>query len=820
MAQQASSPTPELPLAIDTDVSAKYRGAWCEGSIKHVQRALNIKVTFDGNGGSHVVKQEQIRGSIKLNAAVQAQHPTTGTWNKATINRINDASVYTVRFHDGDERQLKRGSVTLMGPAHYEDGQTLGDFPLTDPEFFADEAAQEDGPRKRRRESGNLNPDGAPLDAPSPPPSAVKEAPIPSGTVREVVLVQNEEGEMAWPAMVVPQAEVTKAMLSGEACNKARQLVVRFFEDNLYSIIEATDARVLKRGTKPFVDQLRNASFQQSTAVQRALRYLDRGVLPSGFKWDTWREDGIVTTPVKTPAPPEPEPESPTIDWTPDPVEEGKFKADYAAYCQLKGIKIKRPPVLSFKDLDLFRLFTLVQREGGSASVYEKHLWKSLYMELGFKTLPTSGIHCITQAYEKYLSGFEKHKAELANPAPKPEPVDPVADAVPEAVIAPVPMETPPRSRRSRREVQKEEPSPAPAPVVAATPPPAEPAVISDAKIKAEEVPEPKPTPTRDRDRERERRNKRSRRSGGARARAKPRGSTTGPAEEDEEDGLADASAPPPGVVPDEAVPEAMEVDVAGPDIEPLLPAVESVPLMEEPDNDLISTPQRVRSRDRGANERSERENDPSITAETPEYELLFQHSIGSCVRAMHKDGKFYQATIVRRGLHVSAEPSKQARYLVHFNNWGSRFDDWVDDTQIRTLAQSPRRSRNGKRDRAGERARRRRDVGEEGALDVDADMAKESRPKKPTQRCYAIICRRLKCYSPGCPVKARLLETKGRRAAVWSTEEFNRLDISDKLNVLRERYMQHFKALKLLAAKRRREPEPLPVALPTAVVA
>ena len=37
-----------MPFELGTDVSAKYRGAWCEGVVKHVQRSLNIKVYSDG----------------------------------------------------------------------------------------------------------------------------------------------------------------------------------------------------------------------------------------------------------------------------------------------------------------------------------------------------------------------------------------------------------------------------------------------------------------------------------------------------------------------------------------------------------------------------------------------------------------------------------------------------------------------------------------------------------------------------------------------------------------------------------------------------
>lgn len=37
-------------------------------------------------------------------------------------------------FPDGDERTLRRSAVTVMGPQHFQEGQTLGAFPLIDPD--------------------------------------------------------------------------------------------------------------------------------------------------------------------------------------------------------------------------------------------------------------------------------------------------------------------------------------------------------------------------------------------------------------------------------------------------------------------------------------------------------------------------------------------------------------------------------------------------------------------------------------------------------------------------------------------------------------
>ena len=55
--------------------------------------------------------------------------------------------------------------------------------------------------------------------------------------------------------------------------------------------------------------------------------------------------------------------------WTADPEEERRFYRAYNHFCRQKGTVLKRTPMLGFRDLDLFRLHSLVQREGGFEQV-------------------------------------------------------------------------------------------------------------------------------------------------------------------------------------------------------------------------------------------------------------------------------------------------------------------------------------------------------------------------------------------------------------------------------------------------------------------
>jgi hypothetical protein len=93
---------------------------------------------------------------LKLQLRVQAPHAATDTTKPATIQKLTDQSSYTVRFADGDERTLRRSAVMPMGPSHFEEGSSLGDFPLTDPDTFGQSAKLDSGRKRRRISDGRL----------------------------------------------------------------------------------------------------------------------------------------------------------------------------------------------------------------------------------------------------------------------------------------------------------------------------------------------------------------------------------------------------------------------------------------------------------------------------------------------------------------------------------------------------------------------------------------------------------------------------------------------------------------------------------------
>jgi hypothetical protein len=122
-------------LPIGTDVSAKYKGAFCEAKIKKMSRYVKCKLTLKHNNNTVTVDDDVITsGTLRVGASVSLKH--AGQACEATIQKILDQSQYTVVFDDGDEATLKRNSLCLKSGKHFAESETLDQLPLTNPEHF------------------------------------------------------------------------------------------------------------------------------------------------------------------------------------------------------------------------------------------------------------------------------------------------------------------------------------------------------------------------------------------------------------------------------------------------------------------------------------------------------------------------------------------------------------------------------------------------------------------------------------------------------------------------------------------------------------
>ncbi|XP_023254647.1 AT-rich interactive domain-containing protein 4A-like, partial [Seriola lalandi dorsalis] len=139
-------------LTVGTDVSAKYRGAFCEAKIKTVKRMVKVKVTLKGESTSQVVQDDQVKGPLRVGSTVEVK-TNEGLSSEAVISKLTDASLYTVVFDDGDEKTLRRTSLCLKGERHFAESETLDQLPLTNPEHFGTPVMGKKSNRGGRRSS-------------------------------------------------------------------------------------------------------------------------------------------------------------------------------------------------------------------------------------------------------------------------------------------------------------------------------------------------------------------------------------------------------------------------------------------------------------------------------------------------------------------------------------------------------------------------------------------------------------------------------------------------------------------------------------------
>ncbi|XP_078138618.1 AT-rich interactive domain-containing protein 4A-like, partial [Centroberyx gerrardi] len=109
-------------LTVGTDVSAKYRGAFCEAKIKTVKRMVKVKVNLKGESTSQVVQDDQVKGPLRVGSTVEVK-TNEGLSSEAVISKLTDASLYTVVFDDGDEKTLRRTSLCLKGERHFAESE-------------------------------------------------------------------------------------------------------------------------------------------------------------------------------------------------------------------------------------------------------------------------------------------------------------------------------------------------------------------------------------------------------------------------------------------------------------------------------------------------------------------------------------------------------------------------------------------------------------------------------------------------------------------------------------------------------------------------
>ncbi|XP_058808963.1 AT-rich interactive domain-containing protein 4B isoform X2 [Phymastichus coffea] len=378
-------------LSVGTEVSAKYKGAFCEAKIRKVVRSVKCRVTYKQGLGTSTVTDDQIKGTLRVGASVEAKHNDRKEYVDATITKIQDCSQYTVVFDDGDITTLRRTALCLKSGRHFAESETLDQLPLTHPEHFGNPVI---GGRRGRRSRQTHNDSGS--------TSGGKEGPETEPEIGRVVCVElgdKKKKDNWFPGLVVaPTAQDTVRIRVRD------EYLVRSFKDARYYTVPKKEATEF---TKDLVNKIENSTLK--VAVEKALLFLEKNELPPH-----WDRDSLFGTAVSSGnSDSDAELDSDSSDDEPRE-EKDHFVAQLYKFMDDRGTPINNCPMIGNEDIDLYRLFRAVYKLGGYNRVTNQNQWKLITRRLGFSMQNNASTHnLVKQAYKKFLHSFEDFYRKL-----------------------------------------------------------------------------------------------------------------------------------------------------------------------------------------------------------------------------------------------------------------------------------------------------------------------------------------------------------------------------------------------------------------------
>ncbi|XP_054832534.1 AT-rich interactive domain-containing protein 4B isoform X1 [Eublepharis macularius] len=383
-------------LTVGTDVSAKYRGAFCEAKIKTAKRLVKVKVTFRHDSSTVEVQDDHIKGPLKVGTVVEVRNPD-GIYQEAIINKLTDASWYTVVFDDGDEKTLRRSSLCLKGERHFAESETLDQLPLTNPEHFGTPVIGKKTNRGRR--SNHIPEEESSSSSSEDDEDDRKQTDELLGKVVCVDYISVDKKKNLWfPALVVcPDC-------SDDIAVKKDNILVRSFKDGKFSSVPRKDVREIT-DTSPKPDTTLKQAFDH------ALEFRKTRIVPSNWKTELKEETSSSEAEEEEEDEKEKEDNSSEEEEEiePFPEERENFLQQLYKFMEDRGTPINKRPVLGYRNLNLFKLFRLVHKLGGFDNIESGAVWKQVYQDLGIPVLNSAAGYNVKCAYKKYLYGFEDY---------------------------------------------------------------------------------------------------------------------------------------------------------------------------------------------------------------------------------------------------------------------------------------------------------------------------------------------------------------------------------------------------------------------------
>ncbi|XP_054885382.1 AT-rich interactive domain-containing protein 4B isoform X3 [Poeciliopsis prolifica] len=391
-------------LTVGTDVSAKYRGAFCEAKIKTAKRLVKAKVTFKPDLSTAEVHDENIKGPLKVGAVVEVKNQD-GVYQEATINKLTDASIYTVVFDDGDEKTLRRSSLCLKGARHFAESETLDRLPLTNPEHFGTPVIGKKGNRGRRS-----NP--------------IQEEELSSSSSEEEESDQRQNEDLFGKVVCVEGAAAGDkkkstwypALVISPDCHedmtvKKDNIFVRSFKDGKFYMVLRKDVNEINTEIPPKADAGLKA------ALDAALEFQRKQAVPASWKTEVKEESSSSEEDDEDEEDEQEEDasgEEEEEEVEPFPEERENFLQQLYKFMEDRGTPINKRPVLGYRNLNLFKLYRLVHKLGGFDNIESGSVWKQVYQDLGIPVLNSAAGYNVKCAYRKYLYGFEEYCTSTA----------------------------------------------------------------------------------------------------------------------------------------------------------------------------------------------------------------------------------------------------------------------------------------------------------------------------------------------------------------------------------------------------------------------
>ncbi|XP_067137771.1 AT-rich interactive domain-containing protein 4B-like isoform X2 [Centruroides vittatus] len=328
---------------------------------------------------------------------VEAKHPEKNQYAPAIIAKIFDYSQYTVVFDDGDETTLRRTSLCLKSGRHFAESETLDQLPLTNPEHFGIPVIGSKNKRKRRSIASCSSMDG---DSSSEELHSKRKKDTKKdyeSDIAKVVCVDmgdKRKKDNWFPALIVsPTSQDIKI-------NSKDYYLVRSFKDGKYYQVKKKETKMF---TKEIGSKVENNLLK--TAVEKANLYLSKDEIPPHWDWDLMmgRDDE------------DNDDQNSDIETSDDEPSEEKdrFVAQLYKFMDERGTPINRAPTVSGRDLNLYKLFNIVQQMGGYNRVTNQNKWRTIYTKMGLvMTNPACSIQ-IKKAYKRYLHSFEDFNRKL-----------------------------------------------------------------------------------------------------------------------------------------------------------------------------------------------------------------------------------------------------------------------------------------------------------------------------------------------------------------------------------------------------------------------